>query len=399
MEVDIYRKNILIHKEASEFIGNVITELETSATLPAATISRLREEYDTYPVYADNMYTKFVGGVGNGTNPEFIVRTGLDGMLPIAKKYLVTFSEICADRKIKAELLKLVMPNLLVSTRPTFSNFASMEALEKSTPESLVKFYLGELGGNNSGPPIIRLEEKDGMVVCEMCGSSVHFSKDTGEVDCMECGYTKSLHGMIADSRAGSSSKKKMQNAVIHGMRWLYQLQAKEQWKPSDCVLQPLSAIIKKEFVFMSSRKCYDLQKLTCEYIRVLLKRIGAPPEMNNHVPTIRKLLTGTYGAKQMVPTQLTNPQEQIVINDFSRAIEVYESIKNTEEVLNIFNKTVVTNIKYYPYFIYKIIEYRFPKYQELLSCIHLQKSATLSNNDKLWKVICRHTGFTYKST
>ncbi len=63
-------------------------------------------------------------------------------------------------------------------------------------------------------------------------------------------------------------------------------------------------------------------------------------------------------------------------------------------------------NKPYYPYFIYKIMEYEFrnkPEKLRLLDFIHLQSRETVIKNDKLFKRMCeladKNDGLVYEPT
>ena len=73
------------------------------------------------------------------------------------------------------------------------------------------------------------------------------------------------------------------------------------------------------------------------------------------------------------------------IFNYFNKAVQAYNESYKTTRTNN--------NIKYYPYFIWKIIEIIYKdqprRRYEIFECIHLQNLDTLKKNDKIWKNIC----------
>jgi hypothetical protein len=115
--------------------------------------------------------------------------------------------------------------------------------------------------------------------------------------------------------------------------------------------------------------------KLNISHIRVYLKNSNLT-KLNDIVPILLKRIT------KHNPPQLNAKEYFDLENLFIQIMKVYDTIKKNDEI----------NRKYYPYFIYKLIEYYFrnnPEKQKLLNNIHLQKKKTLVNNDLKWKSIC----------
>jgi hypothetical protein len=110
----------------------------------------------------------------------------------------------------------------------------------------------------------------------------------------------------------------------------------------------------------------------------------------NEHVPLIRKLITG------FTPPQLSEYEMQLIHIYFDKVIRVFDEIKPKNK----------TNCPYHPYFIYKIIEQIITKKTDkvrkakILACIHLQSRETLICNDLIWGPICdRISEFEYIPT
>jgi len=127
---------------------------------------------------------------------------------------------------------------------------------------------------------------------------------------------------------------------------------------------------IEREYPLIVERK-----KITINLLRQFLKKLNIT-KLNDLISILMKKICNTY-----IPTlnaKELNDMENLFIN----IIKVYDIIKNKNDV----------NRKYYPYFIYKIIEYYFRDNKDkliLLNFIHLQKKKTLVQNDQVFKLIC----------
>jgi hypothetical protein len=127
---------------------------------------------------------------------------------------------------------------------------------------------------------------------------------------------------------------------------------------------------IEKEYPLAAERK-----KITINLLRQFLKKLNLT-KLNDLISLLMKKICNTY-----IPT-LTAKELSDMENLFINIIKVYDIIKNKNDI----------NRKYYPYFIYKIIEYYFRDNKDkliLLKFIHLQKKKTLVQNDKVFKLIC----------
>lgn len=115
--------------------------------------------------------------------------------------------------------------------------------------------------------------------------------------------------------------------------------------------------------------------RLNIDTIRAYLKNTNLT-KLNDIVPILLKKITKNE------PPKLTSYEYFDLENIFVQVMKVYDTIKTPNEI----------NRKYYPYFIYKIIEHYFENNNEkkaLLKNIHLQKRKTLVTNDLKWKMIC----------
>ena len=105
--------------------------------------------------------------------------------------------------------------------------------------------------------------------------------------------------------------------------------------------------------------------KLNIYNIRYYLK-ISNLTKLNDLVPILLKRITMTQ------PPHITAKEYFDLENLFISVMKIYDSIKKNDEI----------NRKYYPYFIYKIIEFYFSNNKaklKILNFIHLQKKKNLS--------------------
>jgi hypothetical protein len=114
---------------------------------------------------------------------------------------------------------------------------------------------------------------------------------------------------------------------------------------------------------------------LTNENIRKVLKR-KKWTKLYNAIP----YLISTTG--QELP-QLTSIEQESLKNSFIAIDGAFVDLIQQKKVVR-------TNMNYYLYLIYKLLELQVPaKMPEFKPLIHLQKTPTLIENDRIWKLIC----------
>ncbi len=211
--------------------------------------------------------------------------------------------------------------------------------------------------------------------VCPKCRVSYDIEEKTAEYVCKSCGHLEKLSGVVFDDeqffyQEGQRTKHGKYDPIKHAKCWLERIQAREMTEIPKDVLNAVKACIKRDQLW--------LDKISCETIRLYLKQLKKT-NYNNHVPLIRKLITG------FEPSQLSEHEIQLVYMYFGIVIQIYIMIKSDP------------NCPYHPFFIYKIIEQILKKpkdakrRKDILSCIHLQSRTTLVENDRLWFNICDH--------
>lgn len=215
---------------------------------------------------------------------------------------------------------------------------------------------------------------------CERCNGRMEIEQNQSLMQCKapDCGVSFRLKGVLFEDdyyyvHDGKRSKHCNYDPSKHCKMWLERIQAREPVeipvsiidRTRDCVYR--DGIVNKE-------------DITCERIRKYLRQMNQAVYYN-HVPLIRKILSG------IEPPSMTDEEQHQVISYFNRIARIYDLIKSDSN----------PNLRYHPYFIYKIIEHLLQgeehrrRRQDILACIHLQSRETLIEHDRIWKQICSH--------
>jgi hypothetical protein len=215
------------------------------------------------------------------------------------------------------------------------------------------------------------------------CGSKMKVFENASELICPSCGKIYMIYGTIFEdtqfyNQEGSRVKHGCYDPSRHCKFWVHRIQAKETTDiPKECI-EHLVQCIKRDNIT-------DGRKLLCGQLRLYLKDIGMT-EYNDHVPLIRKIITG------VVPPQLTNDELRQLYNLFDKSVTTFDIVKPSSK----------SNTIYYPYLIYKILDIVLQggtRKKNILECIHLQSRDTLITNDNLWEHICNIIGIKYTPT
>ncbi|SIP85912.1 VLTF3 late transcription factor protein [Pacmanvirus A23] len=216
--------------------------------------------------------------------------------------------------------------------------------------------------------------EKRNYEVCK-CGNRMTVVPELSELHCTNpvCSKIKTIIGTVFRDdqfypQEGQKTKHGGYDTSRHYRFWIERLQALESKTFTD------EEINKIEYVI--SRDGYDRRELNCEIMREILKDpIVNATHLNDHAPLLVKIFGG------LPPPQLDFQENRLCAIRFNKAMKLYD-IVNPEG----------GNKPYYPYFIYKILEYMFkdnPEKLRLLDYIHLQSRETVIKNDKFYFEIC----------
>jgi hypothetical protein len=172
--------------------------------------------------------------------------------------------------------------------------------------------------------------------------------------------------------------------SIRHCREWLDQIQAKTINRVKKTIDKDMETIEDKFKKLYGSNLHYNKDKkniIPCAEFRIVIKDLSLT-WYNNHIPYVRKIITG------YIPIQLTSKEERVILKDFVVVERTFEII--VEETHDDDGKK--PNMRYYPFFIYKIMEIRIideRKLHSLLECIHMQSEDTLKKHDMVWKKIC----------
>lgn len=205
---------------------------------------------------------------------------------------------------------------------------------------------------------------------CSLCQTKMALIAENSELKCPHCGNIERINGCIFDMASVSKSDLyKPQNSSYkpsrHFKYWMTHIQGRETTVISESVIELLRKCIMRDKV--------KPQNLTCKHIRKYLKSNNLT-NYNDNVVRIRSILTN----KQ--PPEIDAATYSIISVVFDNVIRVYQAMSDR-----------CKNIKYYPFFIYKIVEKKIAdpvKRKQILDCIHLQSAVTLDRCNIIWNRI-----------
>jgi hypothetical protein len=220
--------------------------------------------------------------------------------------------------------------------------------------------------------------EKRNYEVCK-CGARMGVVPELSELVCPQpsCGKTKKIVGAVFRDdqfypQEGQKTKHGGYDELRHYKFWTERLQALENATFKESEIAKINYVIDRDGY---SREA----ELNCEIMRDILKDSAVSlTTLNDHAP----LLVKTCGGR--APPQFNFQENKILEAMFILVMKLYDEV-NPEG----------GNKPYYPYFIYKLVEFHFAGNEEklrLLDYIHLQSRETVIKNDIWWEMICERT-------
>jgi hypothetical protein len=235
--------------------------------------------------------------------------------------------------------------------------------------------------------PIDTDVQRTDFKICPNCKEKMNIDPQHSELRCTKCDYTLLLKGTVFDeshmyTSEGTLSKRGAYETSRHCRYHLERILAIKNpnipdsiWDKIRCWLRRNNFQFLKLVTYMDYRQCLKEIKET---------------KYNEHVPFIRQSISGVS------PERLFHSEIQLLYIYFDKAVTAFNKIKDGERA----------NLKYYPYFIYKIVEMILNKsedkkrLQSITDCIHFQRDNTIVANDRLWEQICEEVQeFTFKKT
>lgn len=216
---------------------------------------------------------------------------------------------------------------------------------------------------------------------CDACHVPLTIDTEQSTFFCRKCGRAEKIQGMNFELVERETSSTNGYDPTGRFKFLVDRCQAKEFLTIPDSVLESLRQCARKYSIHRTD--------ITCDDVRLFLQQIHQS-KYNDHVPHIRKLLTG------ISPPELTPEEIKEIQPRFYAAVRIYEVIKPPTR----------KNCPCHRYFLYKSIEDVLANHPDtarteaILACIHLQSENTVIKNDLFWKKICsRYRAITYRPT
>lgn len=241
---------------------------------------------------------------------------------------------------------------------------------------------------------------------CE-CGSKMIIDTSTSNKICETCGCEVYLPGTLFEepqhhnNQNPLTNRNKRYDSNRHCERWIKQIQGTEDISgPAfNKVIERLDRRAVKEYT--RDGRLRSMEGMKCAQIREWLKEYKLTTKWNDHVPLLRKTITGLHG-KAVSPPQLTKEEEEDILMDFSLDMNLYEELAKKKEILQLIDKNKIKNKPFYPFGLLKVLCQKLkgdPRLQGLIESIHFQSQPTNVKNDQIHKIICQIRGKDYEPT
>lgn len=209
------------------------------------------------------------------------------------------------------------------------------------------------------------------------CGEQMEINPEDSQYICPFCGLTKQVDGVIfrddqTYAQAGSKMRANDYSAMKHLNDWLPKIFGEERANVPQSVIDKVRAYMIRN-------------KLTLDQISNArkMREILRDPDVsetghNDHTTQIIRRVGGR------APASPTDAERSIIVAKYKIVISHYPTIAGAN-----------SNIKYCPYFVFKIIEIFFADNQRMMGAlkyIHLQSSKTIEKNDRIFEQIVEKT-------
>lgn len=221
--------------------------------------------------------------------------------------------------------------------------------------------------------------------ICRYCNIQMVIDPHRSELRCNKCSYAVFLKGTIFNEMTfygqDGISKRGSYETSRHCKYHLDRILATKIPSIPEDVWDKIRAWIKRN-------NFQYLKLISCSDYRRCLKDIKETT-YNEYIPFIRQKISGVS------PGHLFDHEITQLHIYFDKAVCAFNNIKSGERA----------NLKYYPYFIYKIIEMilnepvNHDRFKSIVECIHFQREDTIIANDKIWQEICNEVGFAFQKT
>jgi hypothetical protein len=240
--------------------------------------------------------------------------------------------------------------------------------------------------------PSVRISGDYGF--CAECQIDMTIEPERSEFVCTGCGEAKSLIGTVFEDAQfyNQEGQKTISGSIStnrHYLGWMthiFALESIEELSMDDGTDECGETLLKSLRNIITTDQIM-LQTIGIDWVRKSLKHLNRTCN-NRNIPLIIKLLTGVG------PPRLSYELRSEVDDKFKRAIEIASRQKMDG----------ANHRKYYPFYIYKILDALIPhidrETRKIFRFIYLQGDETVTSGDNNWEKICRELdGIEYRAT
>lgn len=227
-----------------------------------------------------------------------------------------------------------------------------------------------ELKNYLATPIDVQAKEVD-YYLCK-CGGKMNLFPASSEMRCPDCHYIQSLSGTVFNETNTDTGINKRgsyetsRHCRFHIERILALRDPNIPEKDYDKIRAWLA----------NNGKTRQIKTLRCKEYRRCLKEIKLT-DYNEYVPFIRQHISGVS------PARLYDDEMRLLFLHFDNAATAYA----------ILNEGSKTNLRFYPYSIFKILQMILKndqtRFKSIVECIHFQRDDTIVANDRTWEQIC----------
>ncbi len=348
-------------------LSAAIASLRVRYSLATCRLFFLESRGDSTRSAAREQFQRVVSSEGFITDLERILFQVCDLLGPPVRSFAVQARKSAARRR---------------RTLPTRGPSRSSE-VSRADSRAILQFFDHEVDCTSTSVECSATHSKD-LTKCLECKVDMHVDPDASELQCGSCGITRALVGLVFDEaqfygQEGQKAKSGTFNPNRHFQFWMEHILAREPLKEIGTEDNPLDVFGEQLVASMRAiivRDRYLLRRLTIDDIRLILAELGRT-DLNKNAAQILKKLTGV--APPSIPEAICQRVEKL----FSRSVAIGETVRPAGR----------TNLNYYPYYIYKLLDAILPpddvENRRIFYYIYMQKQNTLDKNDVEWRKIC----------
>lgn len=233
------------------------------------------------------------------------------------------------------------------------------------------------------------------------CGGKMILDPISSYKICELCGCEIYMTGTVFDdsqfyNQQGPLPKNKKYDYNKHCERWFNQLLGISNISNDPNFEEVIEKLDKRAIIeYTKNGKLRSMKNMKCKQIREWLKEYKFSTFFNDHIPFIRKTITGLHG-EAVVPPEVTEIERLDILDDFSTDMSLYEQVSKQNDILLNVGKEKIKNKPYYPFVLLKVLCRKLKNDSRLLPLIegiHFQSANTIAKNDLIYKKICEIRG------